>query len=118
MVNRARVLIWTAAILLAAAFVFAGLSKLGGASAIRWSGRFTAWGYPPGTSAIVGILEILGGLGVLVPRWRREAAMLLAVVMIGALATHVLHAEFSRVLPPLVLGGLALLLAARSRVMS
>jgi putative oxidoreductase len=116
MVNRARVLIWIGAILLAAAFVFAGLTKLGGASAIRWSARFAGWGYPAGMAAVVGVLELLGGLGVLVPRWRRPAAMLLAALMIGALATHVLHAEFSRVLPPLVLGGLALLLSSQSRV--
>jgi len=116
MVNRARVLIWICAILLAAAFLFAGLSKLGGPSAIRWSTRFVGWGYPVGASSVVGVLEILGGLGVLLPRWRRPAALLLAVLMLGAIATHMLHAEFSRVLPPLVLGGLALLLTYQSRV--
>lgn len=111
MFNRARVLVWTCAIVLALAFVMAGVSKLEGASAIRWTGRFTGWGYPAGTATVVGVLEILGGLGVLLPRWRRPAAMLLAALMLGAVCTHVLHAELSRAVPPLVLGGLALLLS-------
>jgi putative oxidoreductase len=111
MVNRARVLLWSCAIVLALAIVFAGVTKLEGPSAIRWADRFTQWGYPAGTSAVVGVLEILGGLGVLIPRWRRPAAMLLAALMLGAVCTHALHAEFSRVLPPLVLGGLALLVS-------
>jgi putative oxidoreductase len=115
MVNRTRVLVWTCAIVLALAIVFAGVTKLEGASAIRWTERFTRWGYPAGTSAVVGVLEILGGLGVLIPRWRRPAALLLAVLMLGAVCTHALHAEFSRILPPLVLGGLALLVSRASR---
>jgi len=111
MSNRLRVLLWICAIVLAVVFVLVGVSKLTGASGIRWNGRFTQWGYPAGTSIVVGVLEILGGLGVLLPRWRRPAAMLLVVLMLGAMGTHVLHAEFSRVLPPLVLGGLALLVS-------
>lgn len=107
--NRSRVLVWTCAIVLALAFVLVGVSKLGGASGIRWSGRFTQWGYPAGTSFAVGVLEILAGLGVLLPRWRRPAATLLIALMIGAACTHALNAEFARVMPPLVLGSLALL---------
>lgn len=114
MVNRARVLVWICAIVLALAFVLVGVSKLAGASGIRWNGRFTVWGYPAGTATVVGVLEILGGLGVLIPTWRRPAAMLLIALMLGALCTHVLHAEFSRVLPPLVLGGLAFLVSRAS----
>ena len=58
------------------------------------------------TSAV----EILGGLGVLIPRWRRAAAAILVALMIGALCTHAVHGEFPRLVPPLVLGGLAFLL--------
>jgi putative oxidoreductase len=116
MVNRARVLVWGCAFVLALVFVFAGVSKLEGASAIRCTARFAGWGYPAGMAAVVGVLEILGGLGVLVPKVRRPAAWLLIALMLGAAGTHALNAEFARVLPPLVLGGLALLLSSRSRV--
>jgi putative oxidoreductase len=115
MSKRARVLIWICATVLALAFVLVGVSKLQGASGMRWSARFTQWGYPAGTASVVGVLEILGGLGVLLPKWRRPAAMLLVALMIGAVCTHVLNAEFPRVLPPLVLGGLAWLVSSRSR---
>ena len=111
-----RAVVWACAIFLAVAFVFAGFLKLEGPSAIRWSERFVHWGYPAHFHYVVGVLEILGGLGVLIPKWRRAAAATLVALMIGALGTHVVHAEFPRVVPPLVLGGLAFLMySARPR---
>jgi putative oxidoreductase len=101
--------VWAGAIFLAVVFVAVGFSKLGGASAMGWSERFGQWGYPANTAYVVGVLEILGGLGVLIPRWRRAASLTLGVVMMGALCTHLIHAEFPRVIPPLVLGGVAFL---------
>jgi putative oxidoreductase len=100
---------WAGAIFLAVIFVVAGLSKLEGAAAMRWAGRFAAWGYPANAHYVVGLFEIVGGLAVLVPRLRGAASLILAALMAGALCTHVMHAEFPRVLPPLVLGGLACL---------
>jgi putative oxidoreductase len=105
-----RVAVWACAIFLAVAFVLVGISKLRDPSAVRWTERFAHWGYPPNASYVVGVFEILGGLGVLIPRWRRSAAAILVTLMIGALGTHAVHAEFPRLIPPLVLGGLALVL--------
>ncbi len=107
--------VWAGAIFLAVVFVAVGLSKLGGASAIRWSERFGHWGYPAHTAYVVGVLEILGGVGVLIPRWRRAASLILGVLMTGALGTHLVHAEFPRVIPPLVLGGVAFLMYSSQR---
>jgi putative oxidoreductase len=95
--------------LLAVAFVVVGFLKLEGPSAIRWSERFVHWGYPAHAHYIVGVLEVLSGLGVLIPKWRRAAAAILVGLMLGALGTHALNAEFPRLIPPLVLGGLAFL---------
>jgi len=102
--------VWACAIFLAAAFVSVGVSKLAGGSATRWAERFAQWGYPANTQYAVGVLEILGGLGVLIPRWRRAASLILLALMAGALCTHLVHAELPRVVPPLVLGGLAFLM--------
>ena len=110
MITLPRAVVWACAIFLAAAFVFSGFSKLEGPSAIRWSERFVHWGYPANARYVVGVLEILGGLGVLIPKWRHAAAAVLVALMIGALGTHAVHAEFQRLIPPLVLGGLAFLL--------
>ena len=102
--------VWAIAILLAVVFVYAGVSKVGGPSASGWAGRLARWGYPPDTRYVNGALEMLGGLGVLIPRCRRAAAAVLVAVMVGALCTHAVHGELPRLIPPLVLGGLAFLL--------
>jgi putative oxidoreductase len=116
MITLPRTAVWTCAIFLAVAFVFIGILKLEGPSAVRWTERFGGWGYPANTQYVIGLLEILGGLGVLIPRWRRAAAATLVILMVGALATHAVYAEFSRLIPPLLLGGFAsLLYSARPR---
>ena len=116
MITLPKAAVWACALLLAVAFVFVGMSKLEGPSAMRWTERFVNWGYPANTQYVIGVLEILGGLGVLIPKWRRAAAGTLVALMIGALGTHAVHAEFPRLIPPLVLGGLAFLMySARPR---
>ena len=67
-------------------------------------------GYPANAQAVVGTFEILAGLGVLIPRWRRAASLMLGALMIGALCTHAVNAEFPRTSIPRVLGGLAFLM--------
>jgi uncharacterized membrane protein YphA (DoxX/SURF4 family) len=109
-----RAALWACAIVLAVAFVLVGISKLEGPSALRWADRFANWGFPANTQYLIGMAEILGGIGVLIPRWRRVAAAMLVAIMIGALCTHVARAEFPRLIPPLVLGGLAFLLCSAS----
>ena len=110
MIRVPRAAVWACAIFLAMAFVLVGISKLEGPSAVRWTERFADWGYPAYAQYVIGVFEILGGLGVLIPRWRRAAAAILVALMIGALCTHAIQAEFPRLIPPLVLGGLAFLL--------
>jgi len=109
MMRLPRAVAWAAAIFLAVAFVLVGISKVGGPSAMRWSERFVHWGYPAGAERIVGVLEMLAGVGVLIPKLRRAAAATLVALMIGALCTHLVHTEFLRLIPPLVLGALAFL---------
>ena len=110
MVTLRRAAVWLGAVLLAVTFVAVGISKFEGASATRWSDRFEQWGYAANAPYVVGMFEIVGGVGVLIPRWRPAASLVLSILMMGALCTHVVHAEFRRVVPPLVLGGLAFLM--------
>lgn len=110
MIRLPRAAVWASAIFLAMVFVLVGISKVEGSSAMRWTERFAQWGYPANAQYLVGVFEILGGLGVLIPRWRRAAAAILVALMVGALCTHAVHGEFPRLIPPLVLAGLALLL--------
>jgi putative oxidoreductase len=78
--------LWILSGLAALAFLGAGGAKLAGAAAMvelfdkvgrgQWFRYFT------------GILEVAGGIGLLVPRYAFYAAGLLAVVMVGAIIAH------------------------------
>ena len=103
-----RAVIWTVTILLATVFVLVGLSKLAGPSALRWGERLAHWGYPVASQYVIGALEILAGVGLLIPKVRRSAAATLIGLMIGAMCTHFFNAEYPRLIPPLVLAALAL----------
>lgn len=65
--------------------------------------NFLTWGYPAGFHYVVGTLEILAAIGLLLVPFARMAALFLAVMMIGALGTHVMH-------PPLIAGVQSLVL--------
>jgi uncharacterized membrane protein YphA (DoxX/SURF4 family) len=79
--------LWILSGLVALAFLGAGGAKLAGAAAMvelfdkvgrgQWFRYFT------------GLLEVAGGIGVLIPRYAFYAAGLLAVVMVGAIIAHV-----------------------------
>jgi putative oxidoreductase len=97
--------LWTLSGLVALAFLAAGSAKLAGATAMveefnrvglgQWFRYFTA------------ILEVAGGIGLLLPRYAFYAAVLLASVMVGALIAHatVLGGSPAAALVLLVLSG-------------
>jgi putative oxidoreductase len=106
--------LWTLQVLLAALFVVIGIAKFGDPT---WARNFARWGYPSGFYMVIGVLEAIGGVCLLVPRFATYAAALLGIIMIGASATHLLHNEMHRVAPPLMyLTVLAIIGIARLRV--
>jgi putative oxidoreductase len=109
-IKLSRTTIWTVVILLATVFVLVGFSKLVGPSALRWGERLSRWGYPSGSQYMIGALEILAGVGLLITKLRQSAAATLVAIMIGAVCTHLLNAEYQRLIPPLVLAAFALVL--------
>ncbi len=109
-----RVAMWACVIVLAVVFVLVGTSKLRGSSAVRWSERFDQWGFPPPVRPVVGVLEILGGVGLLIPKSRRAAAATLIALMVGAVLTHLVNAEPFRLAAPLILGGMAVFILSWS----
>jgi len=104
---------WAVAILLAIVFVLVGLTKVAGPSVLGWAIRFRSWGYPAVLVPVVGAVEVFGGSALLLPKLRRGASATLISVMAGAIVTHAVHAEYARVIPPLVLAGFAFLVGFR-----
>ncbi|WP_290888147.1 DoxX family protein [Arenimonas sp.] len=56
---------------------------------------FARWGYPPYFMYLTGVLEVAGAIGLLVRRVSALAALCLAGLMLGAIATHLVHREWA-----------------------
>ena len=55
-----------------------------------WSGAFIErWGYGLYFMYFIGVLEFLGGIGILIPKANKYSAFALAVVMLGAVITRI-----------------------------
>lgn len=63
--------------------------------------NFENWGYPPGFYLIIGLLELVGGILLFHPKTAGYACVILFSVMIGAIITHVVHAEWLILLKPI-----------------
>ena len=106
------ILLWILQILLALLFLFAGITKLvlpaevlqsaGSPNAIKFSALFLKF---------IGVLETLGGLGLILPGiFHRQqyltplAALGLVIIMIGAVITTIMGDGVSMIFGPLVIG--------------
>jgi len=94
------VTMWGLSALLAALFLFAGVTKLIGLPAVIE--HFQQWGYPGWFRFVIGCIEVLGAIGLLVPSYAAETASALIMLMMGALFT-VVHAGESFLFPILVI---------------
>ena len=97
--SKARTIVgWVSVILLAGAFSMAAIGKLSGAA----TPMFEAWGYAPWFMMLTGVLELLGAIGLLVPKTSRYAILGLSGLMLGAAYTHLSHAETDQVIRPII----------------
>lgn len=80
------IIAWILQVLLGLFFVFAGFNKVRDISATV--DMFGNLGLPGVLAYVVGGAELLGGIGLLVPRLTRLAAMGLLIIMIGAVFMH------------------------------
>jgi hypothetical protein len=78
------VLLWALQVLLAAFMVYSGWSLFGD----QFAGKFDKIGFGQWLRYVTGVLEIAGGLGLLVPRLCGLAALGVVGVMVGAVATE------------------------------
>ena len=77
---------WILQVVLGLFFIFAGFNKVRDMSVTV--AMFANLGLPSVLAYVVGGAELLGGIGLLVPRLTRFAAMGLLIIMIGAVFMH------------------------------
>jgi len=112
------VVLWLLQVVLAAAFLGAGASKIFtplDKLAIRM-----AWvnSLPPVAVRAIGVIEVLGAIGLIVP-WLTQilpvltptAGVGLGLTMVGAIGLHVQRKEINKIAPSVVLGILVVLVA-------
>ena len=79
---------WILTLLLAVVMVGPGSQKF---TSPTWQRMFRTWGYPDGFYLVIGAIEVIGGIGLLIPRIASYCAITLSSVMLGASATQVLR---------------------------
>jgi putative oxidoreductase len=79
--------LWIVSSLVALAFIAAGGAKLAGAAVMV--DLFDKVGLGQWFRYFTGVLEVAAGIGLLISRYAFYAAVLLAIVMVGAIIAHV-----------------------------
>ncbi len=112
--------LWIAQVLVAVAFIASGSLKVitpydDYVLQQAWASLFAS---VPWLLVIIGILEVAGGLGLILPSVTRIAPFLtgwagagLAVIMVGAAITHIIDGSYEGIVINLILGGLAAFVA-------
>ena len=65
--------------------------------------EFANWGYPLWFLYVTGIIEVGGGIGLLIPASRLYSAVVLVVTMVGAAMTHLRAGEVEAAPVPLII---------------
>jgi uncharacterized membrane protein YphA (DoxX/SURF4 family) len=77
---------WLPAVLLVLIFVPQGLSKFNDTSG--WARAFRFWGYPDWFRLTIGVLEVLAAVLLISGRAAAFGAITIILIMLGAMATH------------------------------
>ena len=80
--------LWLVQALMALVMVGPGVQKFTGPT---WQRMFRVWGSPEHLYLLIGGIEVMAGLGLLVPKIATPSAVILMIVMIGAAITRMLH---------------------------
>ncbi len=95
-----KIAVWIVSVLLAGLFLFAGLPKL--LTPAKVGPMFVQFGFALWFMTFIGVCEVLGGIGLLIPRLAALAAAGLSIIMIGAVITMVTHHQSMQAITPLV----------------
>ncbi|BFM50980.1 DoxX family protein [Marinomonas sp. THO17] len=87
---KAKLKIWVPTFLLALPLILAGVAKLSGVPAMHQS--FSMMGLPEWFGYFIGAMELLAGIGLLVPKWSALAATGMIPILAGAIYFHLVYA--------------------------
>jgi uncharacterized membrane protein YphA (DoxX/SURF4 family) len=104
---------WVLSVLLAVLFLFAAVGKLTAQAMVVT--MFASFGYPLWFMTCIGVLEVIAGLAILVPRTAVWAAALMVCIMVGAIVTEVVHGMLAQLAVPVVVLVLATLAGSLRR---
>ena len=85
------VVLWVLALFLAWVFVRQGLAKFSDTSG--WARAFRVWHFPVWFRVLIGVLETSAAMLLLTRRTAFAGAVIILVVMVGAMATHVFSGQ-------------------------
>ncbi len=95
-----KIISWILRVLLSLGFLLASSGKLTGNEAVI--GMFENWGFPTGFSVIIGVLELFLAILLLIPKTLKIALLGLAIIMVGAVVTHLINDPVGEVIRPLL----------------
>lgn len=109
-----KIALWIAQIFVGLAFVLiGGMMLLQSKSDIIANGLVVIVDFDPSLIKFIGLLEILGGIGIILPHRTKMMPILtplasigLIILMLGALITHFVNNDVSGIAPALFLGSL------------
>jgi uncharacterized membrane protein YphA (DoxX/SURF4 family) len=103
--------LWVLQLLLASLFAFAGVNKLFGLQQ-EMLDSFARMGFGDWFRHLTGVVELVGAVGLVVPRLAGYAAVWLIGLMVGAIVIHLtVLPPVALVIPPAVLAGLFAVIA-------
>jgi uncharacterized membrane protein YphA (DoxX/SURF4 family) len=76
---------WLLGLYLAQLYLRMGWGKFGGDAS--WTVAFAEWGYPAWFRVLVGVIEVVGGLALVIPWTASYGAIAVSLVMMGAWST-------------------------------
>jgi putative oxidoreductase len=107
------ILNWCLSAFVAALLLLSVFMKLSGNP--QAAAQFIAWGYSDSFRIFIGVCELFGAVGLLIPPFTTLAASGLSIIMTGAVFTHLSHDQAPQALIPLVLLLIVLSLAHERR---
>lgn len=86
-----KVISWVLQVLMGLEFLIAGQAKF--TMMEVWEKKFNSWGYPDNFYFLIGALEVTAGVLFFIPKLSGYSAFSMIVVILGAIATHIVHNE-------------------------